>query len=443
MGSLKYVLASFLFLIFISCGGSSKTTTTDTESLTFDEAESSERILELKENIEDEPNNLEWRFQLAREYEALDRNMEALKTYESALTIDPNQADIKFSYAELALRMGDKRNSFQAYKEILLGMDGPQYLNRIAPKFLDSYDVRSVVSSPAQEAYANYSSDGTKIIYQVFNNDNWDIFEYDIALQTSRQLTFDPSHEENPVYSLDMKTIAYTSTKDDHRNVDYNQKLRDIYVMDLADQHETNLTTNSSNDWKPRYDRTSNYMVFVSERSDLRDVDITELYSHVYIMEGDGSFQLQLTKVDANDGGPVLKGGETGTIYFDSNRNGNFEIYRMKADGSELKQLTYDGNINNVAPDLNADGTKLAFFSDRDGNYEIYTMNENGDNVQRITSNPADDVNPVFSPDGSKILFHSDRMGNFDLFEADLTKKNEGATVSDVVAKIDASIATL
>jgi Tol biopolymer transport system component len=160
-------------------------------------------------------------------------------------------------------------------------------------------------------------------------------------------------------------------------------------------------------------------------------------------MEGEGSFQLQLSKVDANDGGPVLKGGETGTIYFDSNRNGSFDIYHMKADGSEVKQITYDQGNNNVAPDLNPDGTKIAFFSDRDANYEIYTMNENGDNVQRITSNPADDVNPVFSPDGTKLLFHSDRMGNFDIFEANLTRKNEAATVSDVVARIDASIAAL
>ncbi len=442
MDSLKYVLGYLLIVILISCGGPSKTTT-DSGDMTFDEAESSARIIELKENIEDEPNNLEWRLQLAREYEALDRNMEALKTYEAALAIDPNQADIKFSYAELALRMGDKRKSFQAYKEILLGIDGPQYLNRIAPKFMDTYDVKPVVSSPMHEAYANYSSDGTKIIYQAYNVDNWDIYEYDTALQTTKQLTFDPAHEENPVYSPDMRTIAYTSTKDDHRDVEYNQKLRDIYTLDLSNRLETNLTTNSSNDWKPRYDRNSNYIVFVSERADLREVDITDLYSHIYIMEEDGSFQLQLTKVDANDGGPVLKGGETGTIYFDSNRNGSFDIYRMKADGTDLKQLTYDSNINNAAPDLSADGTKIAFFSDRDGNYEIYTMNENGDNIQRITSNPADDVNPVFSPDGTKILFHSDRMGNFDLYEADLTKRNEGATVSDVVAKIDASLAAL
>lgn len=441
MNLLKSILFSALLIIMVSCGGTSKTSSGD--DLSADAAGSSERVADLIENIDDEPNNLEWRLQLAKEYEALGRNMEALKTYEGALTIDPNQADLKYNYAELALRMGDKKKSFLAYKEILLSLDGPQYLNRIGPRFLDTYNVKPVISTPVPEAFASYSNDGTKIIYQAFESDNWNIYEYDIASQTSRQLTFDAAHEENPVYSPTTNLIAYTSTRDDHRNVDFNQKLRDIYTMDLNKQFEVNLTSNSSNDWKPRFSLDGNFIVFVSERSDLREVTLEQLYSHIYIMEEDGSFQLQLTKEPVNDGGPVILGGETGKIYFDSNRNGSYDIYRMKADGTELKQLTYDSASNNVSPDLNADGTKIAFFSDRDGNYEIYIMNDNGENEQRITSNPADDLNPIFSSDGNKVLFHTNRLGNYDIFEANLEHKNDSATISDVIIKIDASLAAL
>ncbi len=165
--------------------------------------------------------------------------------------------------------------------------------------------------------------------------------------------------------------------------------------------------------------------------------------SHIFIMEKDGSFQLALTKDEANDGGPVLNGGETGTIYFDSNRNGSYDIYRMKADGSETKQITYSSGYNNAAPDLSAVGNRVAFFSDRDGNYEIYMMNENGDDEIRVTSNPADDLNPVFSNDGQKILFFSNRLGNYDIYEASLGQRSEGSSISDVVAKIDASLANM
>lgn len=264
-----------------------------------------------------------------------------------------------------------------------------------------------------------------------------------MAAQSTKQLTFNEAHEEHPSYSSDLRTIAYTSTRDDHRSVDYNQKLRDIYVMDLVNNREVNLTTNSSNDWRPRFSPDGKFISFVSERSDLRDVSVVDLYSHVFIMEKDGSFQLELTQGDVNDGGPVMSGGETDPIYFDSNRNGDFAIYMMKGDGTGIEQLSFNSGANDVSPDLSDDGMKIAYFSDRDGNYELYMMNYDGGNDQRLTSNPADDLNPIISPDGKKILFHSNRFGNHDIFELDLEQKSGNATTSQVVSLIDAALSTL
>jgi Tol biopolymer transport system component len=411
--------------------------------MTASEAASNERIAELKENIADEPNNLEWRYQLGREYQGLGLDMEALKTYEEALAIDPGQSDIKFDYAELALRMGDKRKALQAYKELLLGVDGQQYLGRISAKFTDAYSVTPVISSDKPEAFGMYSQDGNKIIYQAYQNDNWDIFEYDVITQTSTQITFDQAHEENPAYSPDGRYVVYTSTRDDHRNVEYSQKLRDIYILDRQSMREANLTANSSNDWRPRFSRDGKFIVFVSERNDLRDVSVIDLYSHIFIMESNGSFQLQLTNVDANDGGPVMVGGENRPIYFDSNRNGNFAIFKINTDGSAVGQLTMNVESNDVAPDVNIDGTKMVFFSDRDGNFEIYMMNTDGSNQQRLTANPADDTNPILSPDGTRVLFHSDRSGNYDIYELDLAQKSETASLTQVIARIDNALATL
>ena len=51
----------------------------------------------------------------------------------------------------------------------------------------------------------------------------------------------------------------------------------------------------------------------------------------------------------------------------------------------------------------------LAFQSDRDGNLEIYTMGPDGSNQTNLTNNPANDYYPVWSADGSQIVFSSDR----------------------------------
>ena len=45
---------------------------------------------------------------------------------------------------------------------------------------------------------------------------------------------------------------------------------------------------------------------------------------------------------------------------------------------------------------------KIAFRSDRDGNYEIYSMNADGTGQTRLTNNTAFDAVPVWSPDGTQ-----------------------------------------
>src|SRR3989304_6255278 len=45
---------------------------------------------------------------------------------------------------------------------------------------------------------------------------------------------------------------------------------------------------------------------------------------------------------------------------------------------------------------------KITFVSDRDDNYEIYTMDADGSNQKNITNNKAVDGSPAWSPDGKK-----------------------------------------
>ena len=50
---------------------------------------------------------------------------------------------------------------------------------------------------------------------------------------------------------------------------------------------------------------------------------------------------------------------------------------------------------------------KIAFASDRDGNYEIYTMNADGSGQTQLTNTPtADEFFPAWSANGQKLLLH-------------------------------------
>ena len=101
-----------------------------------------------------------------------------------------------------------------------------------------------------------------------------------------------------------------------------------------------------------------------------------------------------------------------GRIAFDSNRSGNYDIYVMKGDGTDAKDLTSTSPADDTYPSWSPDGTKLAFVSHRDGNDEIYVMNQDGSSITRLTNNAAVDTQPSWSPDGTKIIFVSYRDGN-------------------------------
>jgi TolB protein len=71
------------------------------------------------------------------------------------------------------------------------------------------------------------------------------------------------------------------------------------------------------------------------------------------------------------------------TIAFMSTRDGNWEIYSMKADGSGLKRLT-DNAANDGLPTWSPDGKTLAFVSNQGGPWAIWAMSPDGSNRRKL-----------------------------------------------------------
>jgi Tol biopolymer transport system component len=117
---------------------------------------------------------------------------------------------------------------------------------------------------------------------------------------------------------------------------------------------------------------------------------------------------------DAVPDAPMPAGGSR--IAFVSARDGNREIYTVKADGTGLVRLTNDP-ANDEAPEWSPDGSRIAFISDRSGDGpELYVMNADGSNVVRRTFTGSYTQDPAWSPDGTKIVYSTVSDGSANLW---------------------------
>ena len=86
----------------------------------------------------------------------------------------------------------------------------------------------------------------------------------------------------------------------------------------------------------------------------------------------------------------------------------SYDIFSAKADGKDLKQLTFSNGYDAEAT-VSPVGDKIVFTSTRDGDPEIYIMELDGSNQTRLTFQKGYDGGPFFSQDGKKIVFRASR----------------------------------
>ncbi|MDP9177942.1 MAG: protein kinase [Gemmatimonadota bacterium] len=97
-------------------------------------------------------------------------------------------------------------------------------------------------------------------------------------------------------------------------------------------------------------------------------------------------------------------------LVFDSDRNGNSDIYKIKTDGTGVEQLTHDA-ADDFRPKWSPDGRRIAFHSWRGGTRDVFVMESDGSSQKVVAGGPAHEFIDGWSPDGKFIAFFSDRAG--------------------------------
>jgi Tol biopolymer transport system component len=94
-------------------------------------------------------------------------------------------------------------------------------------------------------------------------------------------------------------------------------------------------------------------------------------------------------------------------IAFMSDREGNFEVFVMASDGTEVTNITNDPSADGL-PGWSSDAESFAFLTSRDEqSASLYRMDEQGLGLQLLVQDTAIIATPpIWSPDGTWVVYH-------------------------------------
>ena len=197
--------------------------------------------------------------------------------------------------------------------------------------------------------------------------------------------------------------IAFDSYRDDPDVIN-----EEIYVMNLNGTGLVRLTNNTADDFAPSWSPDGSKILFRSNRNGNYEI---------FIMNADGSDQHSLTGY-SGDSSPVFSPDGT-RILINSDRDGLGGFYVMNPDGTGITHVantgTFGGN-SDAFGSWSPDGTRIAFHSYRNGEADIFIVNADGSGLVNVTNHSSADFTPRWSPDGTKILFNSFRDGNSEFY---------------------------
>lgn len=274
---------------------------------------------------------------------------------------------------------------------------------------LEIYDVetgeRTVVADLDYLIEApNWTPDGKALVF----NSNGRIFRFDLESKAITEIDsgFVDDCNNDHVLSADGKQLAVShATREDG--------LSRIYTLPVTGGTPrliTPLAPSYLHGWSP----DGSTLVYCAERGGEYDI---------YAIPAEGGIEKRLTDAPGLDDGPEYdSAGEY--IWFNSVRAGLMQAFRMKADGSEQTQMTFDDNWNTWFPHISPDRKLVSMICYRKGDVapgehvphkhvEIRLMNADGSDLRTVVKlfggQGSLNVNS-WSPDSKRFAFVSYRI---------------------------------
>lgn len=174
----------------------------------------------------------------------------------------------------------------------------------------------------------------------------------------------------------------------------------EIFVMDLEDGHERQITTTPSKwSWAPVWSPDGRFIAFSSTASGRQEV-------HIVSAGGGTSTRITNTPNEKRSGHPTWSP-DGQSLIFQSNRDGTWQLYRSDVTGADTEQLTW-GESEKSLPSWSPTGQEVLFAGQVEDIWRIFMLDLGTGQIVQLSVGSGYDYAPSWSPDGTWIAFQTD-----------------------------------
>jgi Tol biopolymer transport system component len=226
----------------------------------------------------------------------------------------------------------------------------------------------------------------------------WDLYLTDVRTRQSRRLTDHPALDYNAALAPGGRRIAFVSERDGNM---------ELYTLGADGSGLKRLTTEFALDDHPAWSPDGERIAFVSTRQPADTPG--RAWNAVYVMNADGSGVRRLSPAGAADYSPAWSpGGDLIAFASGSGEAGGTDLFVMKPDGSGRRRVVNNGGW----PSFAADGKSLFFHSQRQGKWGVWRVNLDGSHLERLTPPDVEAFTPRASADGKWLVAAVHRGGH-------------------------------
>ena len=394
--------------------------------------------------IETTPEEPKARLLLGKAYNELGRYNDAVEQLRKASQLYAAQPEeriaARLELARTYLRFGDRTSAFRVLRLVQRSTSDPEKLRKIIELVGDSYQTKQLTDGDSDNYSPTFSPDGTQIAFASFRTDNGEIYLMDLNGRIRRRVTFTTDfNDSSPTFLTTPNYLFYSSEPKASREVKVviqSSGSTPIYAGFNLTHIHSKITRAvlpvSFGARVPRASPAGDQVVYESN---------TDGNLELYLLDLAGINLAQLTPEDlapkritfneTDDGSPTFFP-DGKRIMFVSSRNEVNQLYTIDIDGQNETHFN-PNRYDSYNPTVSPDGKTIAYVSARDGDWEIYLIDADGKNERRITNDIGRSIQPAFSPDGRHLVFVSDRSDTFHIY---LMSFDEPVTREDLVQRL-------